>query len=171
MRVLLMSSNPEARVPKDEYDLYVHFNSSKHFHKTPPDKSIVVVRQRPHIENPNVVCHAACEFSCYKKLGNCDHECTVGIKPKLVMVVGWKKNLSEFQDLRPIYLDRIKYPQGREPTSGFAAINYFTRRRIRVTVCGFDLSVAPYRVSSAHNINHEIKEVKKLTHNNIILSI
>jgi len=171
MRVLLMSSNPEARVPKDEYDLYVHFNSSKHFHKTPPEKSIIIVRQRGHIVNPKVVCHAACELHCYKNLGNCDHDCTVGIKPKSIMVVGWKERLVDFPELKPIYLDDINYSDKYEPTSGWAAIDYFVKRRVRVTVSGFDLEVAPYRKSKAHNINYEIRGIRRLTHNNIINSI
>jgi hypothetical protein len=171
MKVLLMSSNPEAKVPENEYDLYVHFNSSKHFHKTPPEKSIIIVRQRSHIANPNIVCHAACELYCYKNLGNCDHECSVKISPKSIMVVGWKEKLENFPELKPIYLDEVNYSDRFEPTSGWAAIDYFVRHRVRVTVSGFNLEVAPYRRSKAHHINYEIRGIKRLVHNRIINSI
>jgi hypothetical protein len=171
MKVLLVSSNPEAQVPNKGYDLYVHFNSSKHFHKTPAKKSIVTVRQRPHIVNPDIVCHAACELNCYKNLGHCEHDCFVKTYPQDVFIAGWKENLHHYSDTKRIYLDFIEYPPDSEPTTGWAAINYFINKGNEVTVCGFDLKVAPYRRSKIHNINYEINELKELVNEEAINSI
>jgi hypothetical protein len=171
MKVLLVSSNPEAIVPGGGYDLYVHFNSSKHFYKTPAKKSIVIVRQRPHIINPEIVCHAACELECYKNLGDCKHDCGVNENPQNVMVTGWKEYIDQYLNLEKIYLDDIEYPEDREPTTGWAALQYFINKGNDVTVCSFDLLVAPYRYSKAHNINYEIKSLADLVNSKAVSSI
>jgi hypothetical protein len=171
MKTLLVSSNPEATVPSKGYDLYVHFNSAKHFSKTPPDKSILVVRSRNHIVNPTIVCHAFCLENCYLSVGQCNHECAVKTIPQEIIVVGWKDDLHHENKLKKIYLDHIDYAEGAEPTSGMAAIDYFLKNGHEVTVCGFDLAVAPYRRSKIHNITYEIKEVKNMIKKKIIKNI
>ena len=53
MKILLISSNPDAKVPNEGYDLYVHFTSAVHWGKTPWDKSAIAVRKFIKVERAN----------------------------------------------------------------------------------------------------------------------
>jgi len=153
MKVCLIASNPNANVPTEGYDLYVHFNSATHFHKTPKDKSIIAVRKAKEIE-------AARSFRAYPNT-------TDPTTP--IIAIGWRNEVNAFfmkypqskTEMMPI--DGTPYPEGNSPTSGWVAIWYYLLRGYDVTVCGFDLKVAPYYTTTRlHLPDYEIEGLKKL---------
>lgn len=137
MRVLLIANNPNADVPNDGYDLYVHFNSAIHWGKTPEDKSIIGVRKNS--EN--------------NKHKNFHYTKDLNLKPYYldvpddkIVAIGWTKDIRPLHpDIPIIGLEEIDhYPEGHSATSGYAAIHYYLDRGNDVYLCGFNLPEASY---------------------------
>jgi hypothetical protein len=137
MRVLLIANNPNANVPNDGYDFYVHFNSAIHWGKTPEDKSIIGVRKNSENE----------------KHKNFHYTKDVNLKPYYldvptdkIVAVGWTKDIRPLHpDIPIIGVEEVgDYPKKHSATSGYAAIHYYLNRGHEVYLCGFKLSEASY---------------------------
>lgn len=153
MKVCLIASNPAAKVPTTGYDLYVHFTHVPHWGKTPIDKSIAAVRK----------------FGKVAKAG------TFRFLPVLetistVMAVGWEHDVRTVdKNILIIPLDGVPYT-GKSPTSGFAAMHYYLGRGHNVTLCGFDMRLAPcYLTTKIHNPDYEVSVIEDF-HNQGLIS-
>jgi hypothetical protein len=137
MRVVLIANNPNADVPNDGYDLYVHFNSAIHWGKTPDDKSIVGVRKNSETDK-----HKSFRYT--KNSDGSPHAVVPG-EDKIV-AIGWTSDVRKINaDIPLMGLEEVPdYPEGHSATSGYAAIHYYLNRGHEVFLCGFKLSEASY---------------------------
>jgi len=140
MKILLISSNPDAKVPNEGYDLYVHFTSAPHLDKTPFDKTIMAVRK----------------FIGVVKAGTYRWN-EPAKRVKKVISVGWPDDVRSVDpNIELIDLSETPYPVGKSPTSGMAATYHFLNRGHEVHWCGFDLSKVPrFGKGGVHAWYHE----------------
>lgn len=137
MKVLLVANNPNAHVPNEGYDLYVHFNNHIHWGKTPEDKSIVGVRKNSETDKHK-------SFRYRKNPDGSPHTVVPG-EDKIV-AIGWTSDVRKINaDIPLMCLEEVPdYPQGHSATSGYAAIYYYLNRGHEVFLCGFNLPEASY---------------------------
>lgn len=156
MKVLLISSNPKAKVPNTGFDMYVHFNDAKHWGKTPKDKSIIAVRRM-------LVAEKAGTFS-YLPI----HK-----EAKEVWAIGWKDDVKSIDaEIKYIDLAIVPYKEGKSPTSGMAATYHFLDQGDEVYWCGFDLTKSPrFNGGGVHDWLHEREMQLQLIADGIVKEI
>jgi hypothetical protein len=163
--VLLVSSDPRNTLPEQEFDLYVHFNGSIHFDKTPADKSMIITRSRQSCARKDGLhCHQACPNSCYLNIGKCNSECKISGNPEVLLVVKQSSSVKitdKIKILDPSTLQSLKYPDDFSPTTGFVAIHYFLEKGYRVSLLGFDLRFLG-KTSGVHDFRYEAEQVDKM---------
>jgi hypothetical protein len=147
MKLLLIASNPSAKIPEDTFDFYIHFNRGINFNKTPLENSAIIVRTSPRVDEYGSFYYSAASR-----------------KSKWVFAMGYLEDIKKIdKEISYIPIDDIQYPEGYNPTSGWAAIQYFLFLDYEVYVCGFDLKCAwYYGRKSGHFFDYEIKELDKL---------
>lgn len=152
MKVLLIANNPAAIVPATGFDLYVHFNIAIHWGKTPADQSLIAVRKAGDVVK-------AGSFRCYPNT----------VSAPRIVAIGWKRDVEAFFQKHPaerrkmIDVAEAPCPPNQAPTSGWAAIHHYLKRKHQVSVCGFDLKVASYyHTTRLHNMDYEIRALAEM---------
>jgi hypothetical protein len=162
MRVLLIANNPNADVPSEGYDLYVHFNSAIHWGKTPEEKSIIGVRKNSE-NNKHRDFHYTKDMNLKPYYLN--------VPTDKIVAVGWKKDIQDLHPEIPIIDvgEVFDYPEGHSATSGFAAVYHYLNRRHRVTLCGFNLKEASYyAITKLHLPDYEIERLNLMVEEGLI---
>ena len=156
MKILLIASNPDATIPDDDFDFYVHFNKGINFRKTPPEKSVMFVRTSPRVDEAG---------SFYYSLAS--------RKIPSVFAMGYLEDIKKVDtEISYIPIDDIPYPEGHNPTSGWAAIQYLLNLKYEIYVCGFDLKSAwYYGRKSGHLFDYEINELENLISNGLVFRV
>lgn len=149
MRVVLIANNPNANVPSEGYDLYVHFNTTIHWGKTPDDKSIVVARVNKAVKDNQ-------SFG-WSMTGN-KKIVKIPARDDQILACGWREDCNAIDPERPALLcDGVEYPNKQSPTTGYVAIHHYLENGHEVYLCGFDLkSAAYYATTKLHNPDFEI---------------
>jgi hypothetical protein len=147
MKILLVASNPEVKIPEEHYDFFIHFNKGINFKKTPLEKSVMFVRTSPRVDEAGSFYYSA-----------------PSKKSLSVFAMGYLNDIKKIdKTISYIPIDNIEYPEGYNPTSGWAAIQYLVYLGYEVHVCGFDLKSAwYYGRKSCHLFDYEIEELDKL---------
>ena len=156
-KICLVANNPRVCNIPDKYDLYVHFNWANNFALTPRDKSIMAMRYNDIAEKMGrMKWHHYCNYA------------------KQTMAIG-NPNIIRKIDSRIKIIDTTKTPcppgTDPNPTSGFAAIDYFMNRNYDVTICGFDIEKAIYYHSSRHPLDWEKEQIALLVEQGKIKTI
>jgi hypothetical protein len=144
MKILLIASNPDVKIPEESFDCYVHFNKGINFNKTPSEKSVMFVRTSPRVDEAK---------SFYYSAGS--------KKASSVFAMGYFEDIKKIdKNISYIPIDEIPYPDGYNPTSGWAAIQYLIKLNYEIYVCGFDLKSAwYYGRRSGHFFDYEIEQL------------
>jgi hypothetical protein len=156
MKILLIASNPEAQIPDQDFDYYIHFNKGINFNKTPLEKSVMLVRTSPRVDAVNSFYYSAASK-----------------KAISVLAMGYYQDIKKIdKNIGYIPIDEIPYPDGYSPTSGWAAIKYLVDFDYEIYVCGFDLKSAwYYGRKSEHFFDYEIEQLDMLIESGVVAVI
>jgi hypothetical protein len=147
MKILLVASNPDVKIPEENFDCYIHFNKGINFKKTTLEKSVMFVRTSPRVDEANSFYYSAASK-----------------RAPSVFAMGYYADIKKIDKyISYIPIDEIAYPDGYNPTSGWAAIQYLMGLDYELYVCGFDLKLAwYYGRKSGHFFDYEIQQLDML---------